>query len=168
MGEGGGEGVAAEAAARLRALRGALLEALAELPETRLGRPLERPGWTLRHEIAALAALDVELPHVLDALRAARDGVREPMQLRRLRGEAMLAAQQLRLGPLRERLAAGVDPAVEALERAHELLEQPLAIAGRPVTSGREYVRAAIRQAEDALGEVRRAIAGGGPGWHGG
>ncbi len=147
---------AAEAARRLRALRAELVALLEDLPETRLGAALERPGWTLRHDLAALAAFDVELPHVLDQLRA---GASDPLHLRRFRGEAMFAAQQLRLRPLREHLAAGVDAAAAALEGAGDVLDRPLAIAGRGAANGHDYVHSALRQAESALREARRLLA---------
>jgi hypothetical protein len=145
----------AEAARRLRALRAELVSLLDDLPETRLGAALERPGWTLRHDLAALAAFDVELPHVLDRLRA---GAAAPLHLRRFRGEAMFAAQQLRLRPLRERLASGVEAAAAALEEAGDLLERPLEVAGRGLGTGHDYVRSALRQAESAVHEARRLL----------
>lgn len=148
---------AADAAARLRALRAELLPLLEALPETRLGRALERPGWTLRHELAALAAGDAELRHVLDALRT-RSEADGALALRRLRGEAMLLAQQMRLHVMREHLAAGVDQAAGALERSGELLDRPLAIVGREVTSVRAYVAGLLAQAESVRDEVRTAI----------
>jgi len=146
----------ASAAARLRALRAELLALLETLPETRLGGALEREGWTLRHELASLAASDVELAHVLDALRGRADGAVE-LAVRRLRGEAMLHAQQMRLHVLRAHLAVSIEAATGVLEHAGELLERPLAIAGRDVHSAREYVAGLVAQAESARDAVRTA-----------
>src|SRR6185436_208106 len=121
------------AAQRLRELRAALLELLAELPETRLGRQLPRDGWTLRHDLSALVGTDVELPVVLDALRAAAGETASP-PLRRVRGEAMHHAQLMRLSALRDTLAAGLEPAAAALAAADELLARPLQLDGRPMS----------------------------------
>lgn len=148
---------ATDAAARLRALRAELLPLLEALPETRLGRALQRPGWTLRHELAALAAGDAELPHVLETLRTHGEAEAE-LALRRLRGEAMLLAQQMRLHVMREHLAAGVHQAADALERSAELLDRPVSIAGRDAHSVREYIAELLAQAESTRDEVRAAI----------
>ena len=63
-------------------------------------------------------------------------------------------AQLLRLTALRETLATGLEPAAAALAAADDLLARPLQIAGRPLGDGRDYVRAAVEQAESTLAEV--------------
>src|SRR3546814_1647050 len=89
--------------------RQALLALVEKLPETRASRNTERPGWTLKHELAHLASLDEELRHFLDSARAGlrdHDGLHhEALGLRRVRGQAMHAAQEMRLARLREHLA---------------------------------------------------------------
>jgi hypothetical protein len=63
--------------------------------ETKLSRTAtERPGWTLRHSVTFLAALDAEV------LQLATGEEITDWDLRRLRGEAMFAAQYLRMRDL--------------------------------------------------------------------
>ena len=76
------------------------LAVLEEVAETKLSRTAtERPGWTLRHSVTFLAALDAEVLHL-----AAGEEL-SAWDLRRLRGEAMFAAQYLRMRDLLPHLA---------------------------------------------------------------
>jgi hypothetical protein len=73
---------------------------LEEVAETKLSRTAtERPGWTLRHSVTSLAALDAEV------LQLAAGEELSAWDLRRLRGEAMFAAQYLRMRDLLPHLA---------------------------------------------------------------
>ncbi|MDG1839609.1 MAG: hypothetical protein P8J64_02585 [Dehalococcoidia bacterium] len=76
------------------------LAVLEEVAETKLSRTVtERPGWTLRHSVTFLAALDAEV------LQLAAGEELSAWDLRRLRGEAMFAAQYLRMRDLLPHLA---------------------------------------------------------------
>lgn len=110
----------ASLARELREARDTLIALARELPESRAYRATERVGWTLKHELAALAAADLELVHVLDELRRRSGTV--TLELRRRRAEAMHAVQNIRLTPLIERLEQGGAAASEALaEHGHHL-----------------------------------------------
>ncbi len=150
----------ASLAQELREARDALLELLRTLPESRAYRATERAGWTLKHELAALGAADVELVHVLDELKRRSGTV--TLELRRRRAESMHALQSLRLTPLIERLEHDGGRAAEALaEHGHHLaravhLERPAADATPSAASGlahayRERVHAAIETLKKAL-----------------
>ncbi len=99
-----------------------LIELLEGLPETRLSSDRPRIGWTLRHDLAWLAAADAELARLLEIPR----GTEQPASYwRRVRGEAMHVAQELRLHLLRdhltesgERAAAGLSAEPSSVDRA--------------------------------------------------
>ncbi len=152
-----GSGDIGDLAAQLHALRAALLETIEELPETRLYRATDRLGWTLKHELSSLAAADEELKHVLDRLRAGE--ATAELQLRRFRGERMWAAQELRLAPLRQHLAATGEQAVAAV-RAHAeaFVDAPLRIAGRELATAGEYLRSHLEAARTGLQRIREAM----------
>lgn len=100
-------------AAAFRAARHTLIELLEALPETRLSTATPRHGWTLRHELAWLAAADLELTtHIQLATAPTAD---EP-HWRRLRGEAMHLAQEMRLHALRDHLTETGNQAAATLE----------------------------------------------------
>jgi len=103
-------------AVTFRAARQTLIELLEALPETRLSTATPRHGWTLRHELAWLAAADLELSTRLQL--AAGHATEEP-QWRRLRGEAMHLAQEMRLHALRDHLSQTGEQAAATLE-AHQ------------------------------------------------
>ena len=110
------------ARARLSSLRSELVALIEELPETRLSQPTQRHGWTLRHELSWLAAADEELRQRLEP-PAGTD--HEEPHWRRVRGEAMFAAQELRLAALREHLAASGASVAASLEAHADRLEEP-------------------------------------------
>jgi hypothetical protein len=152
-GERGLEGLAVQ----LHALRRELLELIEELPETRLYRATDRLGWTIKHELSFLAAADEELEHVLERVREGQASAE--LQLRRFRGERMWLAQELRLAPLREHLAATGERAIAAVEaHAHEVTDAPLAIAGRELASAREYLEEHLEAARRALHRIGEAM----------
>lgn len=103
-------------AATFRVARQALIELLEALPETRLSTSTPRHGWTLRHELAWLAAADLELSTRIQL--AAGHATEEP-HWRRLRGEAMHLAQEMRLHALRDHLSQTGEQAAATLE-AHQ------------------------------------------------
>ncbi len=100
-------------AATFRANRSALIELLESLPETRLSTATPRHGWTLRHELAWLAAADLEL---MTRIQLASGQATEEPQWRRLRGEAMHLAQEMRLHALRDHLGQTGEQAAKTLE----------------------------------------------------
>ena len=100
-------------AAAFRATRHALIELLEALPETRLSTATPRHGWTLRHELAWLAAADLELT---TRIQLATGHATDEPHWRRLRGEAMHLAQEMRLHALRLHLAQTGDQAAATLE----------------------------------------------------
>ena len=100
-------------AAAFRSARHTLIELLENLPETRLSTATPRHGWTLRHEIAWLAAADLELTTRIQL--ASGQATDEP-HWRRLRGEAMHVAQEMRLHALRDHLAETGNQAASTLE----------------------------------------------------
>ena len=142
-------------------MRAAFIEALRTLPESRAYRATGRVGWTLKHELSALGAADVELLHVIDELRRRSDTV--TLELRRRRAEAMHGLQNMRLSPLIERLEQDGARALEALaEHGHELaravhIERP-APDGNPEPASslahayRERIHHAIAAVNEALG----------------
>ncbi len=141
----------------LRESRDTLLGALDGLSETRIYRATERDGWTVKHELAAVAAQDSVLVHVLQEL-ARRPSLRE-IDVSRLRGEAMLAAKELRLAALRERLAAGLQRLIETLGRHEQTLERSLSIAGQPAAAVATLLRDHVERTRACSGRVEGVIA---------
>jgi hypothetical protein len=146
-------------AEELAELRAAFIEALRTLPESRAYRATERAGWTLKHELSALGAADVELLHVLDELRR-RSGTLT-LELRRRRAETMHSLQPMRLTPLIERLEHDGQRVIEALtEHGHELaravhIERPAPDAAPEPASGLAHAyHERIRRAMEALNEA--------------
>ena len=145
-------------AGELRDARAALLELARAVPESRIYRTTARPGWTLKHELAALAAADRELLHVFEQLRAGAFAHAAPRELRRRFGEAMHVAQELRFPQLLERLATDVERVVEAV-LGHPELSEPLEQTGREAASLSDLVRDHARRALEAA-ELFRSHAG--------
>lgn len=137
----------ADPVARLRSLRAELVTLLEALPETRLSKPTPRQGWTLRHELSWLAAADEELRRRLDL--ATSDAAEAP-HWRRVRGEAMHQAQEMRLAALREHLANSGASVSDSLEAHAPRLDEP------PI---REAVEEHRRHTETALETLRTILA---------
>jgi uncharacterized damage-inducible protein DinB len=162
----GGEETRAAALAReWREVRGLVLGLAEQLPETRLGRATERAGWTIRHELAHLAVLDRDITHVFDRAAAAGESAveaiedaREAIALRRMRGQAMFAAQELRLTPLRQYLAEAGERAASTIESQAALLGQPVRIAGREAATVSEHLDHALARAREGVAILRDAI----------
>jgi hypothetical protein len=120
-------------ATAFRASRHALIQLLEALPETRLSSATLRHGWTLRHELAWLAAADVELTTSIQL------STTDEPHWRRVRGEAMHLAQEMRLADLCAHLAQTGAQAASTLE-AHS--DAPNAPAVR--TALTDHTRATI------------------------
>ena len=109
----GGDQTPTPDATAFRAARHNLIELLKALPETRFSTATPRHGWTLRHELAWLAAADLELT---TRIQLATTPPADEPHWRRLRGEAMHWAQEMRLHALRDHLAETGDQAATTLE----------------------------------------------------
>ncbi len=133
-----------------REARETLLELAAKLPETRANRNTDRAGWTLKHELAHLASLDDELRHFLESARSGL-GTHHHDGLRRVRGRAMHAAQEMRLARLREHLAVVGEATAHAIEEAGDALGQTVQIAEAEGASVAEVVRQRIARARESL-----------------
>ncbi|MDA0352233.1 MAG: hypothetical protein O3A10_08485 [Chloroflexi bacterium] len=131
-------------AEEIGARRAVLIELLAELPETRLSKPTTRHGWTLRHELAWLAAADAELLQRLELTSGANND--EP-HWRRVRGEAMHAAQEMRLAALREHLATSGGLVATSLTKHAARLNDPMIRAALETHRGHgDSATAALRE----------------------
>ena len=119
----------------LRTGRDALLNLARDVSESRIYRVTARPGWTLKHELAALAASDAELLHVLDELRRRPTLPAGGLDLRRRFAEAMLVVQHLRLSRIVERLEGDGATLARQIGDHAELLERPLKLVGREARS---------------------------------
>jgi hypothetical protein len=128
-------------------LRARLINLLEDLPETRLSNTTPRLGWTLRHELSWLAAADEELRQRLE-LTAAAPG--DEPRWRRIRGEAMHAAQELRLAALTAHLeTSGASLAVSIEARATRLDEPAVREALEGLT---KHLQGAVATLDDLLG----------------
>ena len=152
---------AAALAREWREVRGVLLGLAEQLPETRLGKATERAGWTVRHELAHLAVLDRDITHVFERAAAtateAFDEARDAIVLRRMRGQAMFAAQELRLTPLRAHLAEAGERAATAIEAQAGLLGRPVRLAGREAATVAEHLDNALTRARESVAALREA-----------
>ncbi|TAJ21937.1 MAG: hypothetical protein EPO65_00260 [Dehalococcoidia bacterium] len=153
---------AAALAREWREVRGTLLGLAEQLPETRLGKATERAGWTVRHELAHFAVLDRDIAHVFERAAAEAghvvDEAREAVTLRRMRGQAMFAAQELRLTPLRAYLADAGERAAAAIEAHGALLAHPVKLAGREAATVAEHLDHALARAREGVAVLREAI----------
>jgi hypothetical protein len=149
---------AAALAEEWRDARRTLIEFVERLPETRAYRATDRAGWTLKHELSHLISLDAEVVHLLTAARQGVVDHLDPAALRRRRGQAMHAAQELRLTPLRERLALAGEEAARAIEGAAGTLDTPLAVAGHEARTASGYVLAQIARAREGVQVLQRAL----------
>ena len=143
--------------ADLTAARVALVAVLREMPESQAYRATPRPGWTLKHELALVAAHDAELTHVLVEVR------RRPsplvLDLRRRRSEALRFLVELRLRALVDRLEEeGARLAVALAEHAH-VAALPVQVLGLEARSALDLAHAQhqrLRALIEALEGSRR------------
>jgi hypothetical protein len=136
------------------AARDALLSAARGLSESRIYGRTARAGWTLKHELSAVAAADRELVHLLGELARDVSVPPEGFDLRRGFGEAMHAVQELRLNALIERLEAGGAEVARGLGEHGAVLERPLRIVGREVGSMAEVASAHLQRMHDAVATI--------------
>jgi len=140
-----------------REARTAVLELVAKLPETRAYRPTDRPGWTLKHELSHLLSLDEELRHFVESARAGLPD-HNVVGLRRVRGQAMHAAQEMRLGRLREHLAVAGEATAAAIEEAGEALGASVRIAEAESASVADIVRGRLERARESLEMLQKHL----------
>lgn len=133
-----------------REARTAVLELVAKLPETRVSRSTDRPGWTLKHELAHLLSLDEELRHFVESARAGLSD-HHAVGLRRVRGQAMHTAQEMRFGPLREYLAVAGEATAAAIEEAGEALGESVRLAEAEGASVADIVRSRLARARESV-----------------
>lgn len=141
----------------LRESRDALLGVIERLSETRVHRATERDGWTVKHELAAVAAHDTVLVHVVEEL--ARRPALSVIDVSRLRGEAMLTAKELRLTPLRERLESGLQRLTDILGRHDHTLARSVSIAGQPAAAVAALLREQAERTRTCAGRLEAVIA---------
>jgi hypothetical protein len=149
-------------AAELRRLHEALNDLAGQLPESRSYARTDRDGWTVKHELAYLAASNDLLLRAVETLPGASDGAPavladSEVALRRARGEAMHAAKELRLGPLREHLATLAGAAATAVEEHAALLDRPVSLGGDPQPAT-TFLQAHLDRTHEALDRLRNAI----------
>lgn len=153
---------AAALAREWREVRRLILGLVEQMPETRLGRATERAGWTVRHELAHLAVLDRDVTHVFERAASeaaeALDEARESIAIRRMRGQAMFAAQELRLSALRQYLADAGERAATAIEGQAALLGRPVQVAGREATTVAGHLEQALARAREGVSVLRDAL----------
>lgn len=136
------------------AARSALLEHARSVSESRVFGRTDRPGWTLKHELASVAAADGELLHVFGELMRGR-ALDQGLDLRRRFAQAMHTMQELRLSRIVERLEESGATLARQIDEHAELLERPLKLAGHEARSLGDLahahvdrVRAAVRSFE--------------------
>ncbi len=132
------------------AARSALLQHARAVSESRVFGRTDRPGWTLKHELASVAAADHELLHVFAELARGR-ALPEGFDLRRRFAEAMHVVQELRLSRIVERLEDGGTALAGQLDGHSELLERPLKLAGREARSLGELAHAHVERLRAAV-----------------
>lgn len=150
-----GSGESSRLAREWREARETLLEMASELPETRIGRATDRAGWTLKHELAHLASLDEEIRHFIASARGGGPGHHAP-GLRRVRGQAMLAAQEMRLARLREHLAVAGEATAVAIEEAGEALGASAEFAEAEAAAISNLIHDRLSRARESLTVFRR------------
>ncbi len=134
-----------------------LLSTLAEITETRLNRATDREGWTIRHALAAVAASDRVLAHVLGSL-AAESGAPGRFRFRRLRGEVMYEAHMLQRDALARLLQQTHAEAENALADHAALLDHPIEAEGDGARSVGDLLADRAKRERAALGALRQAL----------
>ena len=119
-------------------------------------RGTERPGWTLKHELASATAHDREL------LQAVAEVARRPepiaLDLRRLRAEAMHRSQQLRLRLLIEEIERAGAAVAAALFEHQPALDRALELAHCESASLGALAHAQVTRLQIAAETVRQHL----------
>jgi len=127
-------------AADLIAVRSSLVEMLREMPESQAYRATPRPGWTLKHELALVAAHDAELTYVLVEVRRRPSPI--VLDLRRRRAEALQTLVQLRLRALVDRVEEEGDRLLDVLREHAHVAAHPIELRDLEARSPADLARA--------------------------
>jgi len=99
-----------------------LIQLLGQLPETRLSSRTKRDGWTLRHQLSWIFALDLELN---TRLSIASGETSNQQNWRRMRGEAMHKVQPLRLSEITTNLESTGKLVIDSMNINDQYLTEP-------------------------------------------
>ena len=100
-----------------------LIQLLERLPETRLSARTNRDGWTLRHQLSWIFALDSELNV---RLSIASGNMSNQQNWRRVRGEAMHKIQPLRLSEITTNLESAGKSVFDSINDNEQYLIEPV------------------------------------------
>jgi hypothetical protein len=99
-----------------------LIQLLGQLPETRLSARTNRDGWTLRHQLSWIFALDLELNTRLSIASGENNN---QQNWRRVRGEAMHKVQPLRLSEITTNLESTGKLVIDSMNTNSQYLTEP-------------------------------------------
>ena len=102
-----------------------LIQLLEKLPETRLSSRTKRDGWTLRHQLSWIFALDSELNV---RLSIASGNMSNQQNWRRVRGEAMHKIQPLRLSEITTNLESSGKSVFDLMNDNEQYLSESMVV----------------------------------------
>lgn len=137
--------------------RSELLALLGAITETRLYRPTETEGWTLRHVLGAVAAADRVLAHVLEVL-AAEPTTPKHFTLRRVRGEVMYNAHMRHREGLGKLIEETYAEAEKAISVHGWLLDLPIEVVGSDAMSAHDLLAERAQLERAAVRELRAVL----------
>ncbi len=134
-----------------------LLALLHAITETRLYRPTDPEGWTVRHLVGAVAAAEHALAYVLSEL--GKETTPPPrFALRRLRGEVMYRAHMRNREGLAELLAETHAEAAAALSTYRALLDLPIAVEHSEATRPHDLLSERANLERNAIRALRAEL----------
>ncbi|MBG93009.1 MAG: hypothetical protein CL792_03415 [Chloroflexi bacterium] len=102
-----------------------LIQLLEKLPETRLSSRTKRDGWTLRHQLSWIFALDSELNARL-SIASGKMSIQQ--NWRRIRGEAMHKIQPLRLSEITTNLESSGKSIFDLMNDNEQYLSESMVV----------------------------------------
>lgn len=138
-------------------VRASLVEVLRAMPESQAYRTTPRPGWTLKHELAAVVAHDSELAHVF--VEVERRPPPLVLDLRRRRAEALQVLVQLRLRMLVDRVEEEGDILARTLHEYAHVAAYPIEVRDLEARSPADLAAAQ----RNRLGALLDLLGGTGP-----
>tara|TARA_A100001037_G_C14796125_1_gene476844 strand:- start:112 stop:573 length:462 start_codon:yes stop_codon:yes gene_type:complete len=102
-----------------------LIQLLEKLPETRLSSRTKRDGWTLRHQLSWIFALDSELNARL-SIASGKMSIQQ--NWRRIRGEAMHKIQPLRLSEITTNLESSGKSVFDLMNDNEQYLSESMVV----------------------------------------